>query len=86
MTVYESPVIYNATKGLITNKCLDIIDVHEILGYCELDQLQKTAKIHSLKLRGDMKYAKIVHQLMLNRRMSIKCGRVEVRFLVKGFI
>ena len=58
MSVYDSPVIYNATKGLITNKCLDINRFHEILGHCGLDRLQKTAKIHGLKLKGDFEVCK----------------------------
>ena len=37
MSVYGSPVIYNDTKGLITNKCLSINIFHEIPGHCGSD-------------------------------------------------
>jgi hypothetical protein len=53
MSVYDSPVMYNATKGLISNKCIDINEFHEIFRHCGLDRIQKTAKIHDFKLKGN---------------------------------
>jgi hypothetical protein len=79
--VYDSPVIYNATKGLISNECIDINKFHEIFGHCGLDRLQKTAKIHDFKLKGDFEVCKDCAVAKARQKYVNKVwkgGRVEV--------
>jgi hypothetical protein len=52
LSINESPVAYNTISNFRPGKSININDFHKMLGHCGSDRLQKTAKIHSLKLSG----------------------------------
>jgi hypothetical protein len=52
LSINESPVAYNTISNFRPGKSININDFHKMLGHCGSDRLQKTAKIHGLKLSG----------------------------------
>jgi hypothetical protein len=55
LLVNESRVVYNILISPCFGKKVDINEFHKILGYCGSYRLEKTAKIHDLKLNGEFK-------------------------------
>jgi hypothetical protein len=53
LSIDESPVAYNTISNFRPGKSININDFHKMLGHCGYDRLQKTAKIHSLRLSGE---------------------------------
>jgi hypothetical protein len=53
LSIDESPVAYNTISNFRPGKSININDFHKMLGHYGSDRLQKTAKIHSLKLSGE---------------------------------
>jgi hypothetical protein len=55
LIVNESPVVCNTLSSTYYGKNLDINEFHKILLQCGSDRLEKTSKIHDLKLIGEFK-------------------------------
>jgi hypothetical protein len=55
MTTYDPSVAYLAKVNSTKIKEIDLNKFHEMIGHCGVDRLQKTANIHSLKLKGEFK-------------------------------
>jgi hypothetical protein len=55
LLVNEYPVVYNNLSGPFYGKKGDINELHKMLGHCDSDRLEKTTKIHDLKLNGEFK-------------------------------
>jgi hypothetical protein len=51
----EFSVAYLAQSNLSLFNAIDINKFHEMIGHCGTDRLKKTATIHSLKLKGELK-------------------------------
>jgi hypothetical protein len=55
LLVNKSPVVYNTLSGPFYGKKVDVNEFHQMLGHCGSDILEKTAKIHKLKLNSEFK-------------------------------
>ena len=51
----ESPVAYVAQSNFTSLNAIDINKFHEMIGHCGTDHLKRTATIHNLKLKGELK-------------------------------
>jgi hypothetical protein len=51
MQACNPPMVNHATNGANLDKCIDVNRFHEILVRCGADRLQKTAKIHGIRLK-----------------------------------
>jgi hypothetical protein len=51
----ESPVAYVAQSNFSSVNAIDINKFHAIIGHCRTDRLKRTATIHKLKLKGELK-------------------------------
>jgi hypothetical protein len=78
----ESPVAHiNSVNANNINK------FHEMIGHCGPDRLKRTATVHGLKLKGDLKVCEdCAEAKRRGRKTLIKTGRKEVKHLVKEFI
>jgi hypothetical protein len=52
LLVNESSVVNQTNSGNFYGKKVHMNEFHKILGHCRSDRLEKTAKIHNLKLNG----------------------------------
>ena len=55
MVCKESSVAYTAQHKTELRNSIDINKFHEMLGHCGSDRLKRTAMIHGLKLKGELK-------------------------------
>ena len=55
MIPIEPPSAYIAQNKADANKTIDVNKFHNMIGHCGVDRLTKTAQIHGLKLKGDLK-------------------------------
>jgi hypothetical protein len=55
MTTYDPSVSYIAKCSLTAIKEINVNKFHEMIGRCGVDRLKKTAIIHGLKLKGEIK-------------------------------
>jgi D-alanine-D-alanine ligase-like ATP-grasp enzyme len=55
LSVFQSPVIYNATTMVCLDKRIKVNRLHEMMGHCGTEKLQKTANILGFKLIGSIK-------------------------------
>jgi hypothetical protein len=53
--VNESPDIYSSLSYPFYGKRVKIKEFHKMLGHCGSDRLEKTTKIHDVKLKGEFK-------------------------------
>jgi hypothetical protein len=51
----ESPVAYVAQNNFSSVNAIDINKFHKMIGHCGTDRLKRTATIHNLKLKGELK-------------------------------
>jgi hypothetical protein len=51
----ESPVAYVAQSNFSSVNAIDINKFHKMIGHCGADRLKRTALIHNLKLKGELK-------------------------------
>jgi len=58
LSIDKSPVAYNTISNFRPAKSININDFHKMLGHCGSDRLQKTAKIHNLRLSGEFETCK----------------------------
>jgi hypothetical protein len=58
MISLDSPTAYVAHNKLDSSKSIDANKFDEMIGYCGLHHLKKTAQVHRLKLKGDFKVCK----------------------------
>jgi hypothetical protein len=55
MVSHQSSVAYVAKGKLQLIKSIDINKFHEMIGHCGFDRLKRTATIHGLRLKGELK-------------------------------
>jgi hypothetical protein len=55
MVSHQSSVACVAKGKLEMIKSIDINKFHEMIGHCGSDRLKRTAAIHGLRLKGDLK-------------------------------
>ena len=55
MVSYKSSVVHVAQGNSDSVKDIDINKFHEVIGNCVFDRLKKTARIHCLRLKGELK-------------------------------
>jgi hypothetical protein len=55
MLLNDYPVVYDTLRGSFYGKKVDIDGIHNILGCCGSDRLEKTAKIYNSNLNDDFK-------------------------------
>jgi hypothetical protein len=55
MDSIESPSAYVAQSKLVSSNSLDVNKFHEMIGYCGLNSLKKTAQVFGLNSKGDFK-------------------------------
>jgi hypothetical protein len=77
LSVFPSPVIYNATTMIRQDKRINVNTFNEMMGHCGTEKLQKTANILGLKLIGNIE-VKIARWQRLGRKTSTKSGKEEV--------
>jgi hypothetical protein len=51
----ESPVAYVAQSSFSSVNAIDIDKFHQMIAHCRTDRLKRTATIHNLKLKGELK-------------------------------
>ena len=51
----ESPVAYVAQSNFSSIYAIDINKFHKMIGHCGTDRMKRTATIHNLRLKGELK-------------------------------
>jgi Reverse transcriptase (RNA-dependent DNA polymerase) len=89
LSVFPSPVIYNATTMIRQDKRINVNKFHEMMGHCGTEKLQKTANILGCKLINC--WNKAFHHECVSKGLNIKFefsgpqtpqqnGKVEKKF------
>ena len=77
MVPNDSSVAYAAHGIQDSTKTIDINKFHEMIGHCGFDRLKKTAEIHGLKLKGELKVCEdcaMAKARQKNLNQDWKCG------------
>jgi hypothetical protein len=87
MVSHQSSVAYVAKGKLELIMSIDINKFHEMIGHRRFDRLRRTATVHGLRLKGELKVCEdCAVAKEQGKRILIKTGRRGVKHLVKEFI
>jgi hypothetical protein len=82
----ESPVASIAQSNFSSVNAIDINMFHKMIGHCGTDRLKRTATIHNLRLKGELKVCEDCALAKARQKMLIKTGREQVKHQEKEFI
>jgi len=82
----ESPVAYVDQSNINLINATNINEFHEMIGHRGRDRLKRTAAIHGLKLKGELKICEDCAVAKKARQKYVNKDWKEVKHLVREFI
>jgi hypothetical protein len=64
---------------------IDVYESDEIMGHCDVEKMQKTAKIHGFKLTGSVELCQDCAKAKARQKNVNKDWKVEIKVLEKEF-